>query len=214
MFRFASERVRVVAAEDHPLYRSALSEAIEADPGLELLQMACDGREALAAVFEHEPDVALLDMRMPHLEGTAVARRARDARLATRVLILSAFHNEELVAGALAAGCSGYLSKLCSASEICDALARVADGETVIDRVVADDVTALRSRSHELCALTPRELSVLHLMAGGLKAEQIAIELDVGVATVRTHIARLYRKLEVNDRGAAVAEAMRRGILA
>ena len=84
----------------------------------------------------------------------------------------------------------------------------------MIDGAVADEVTALRSRGTELCALSPRELSVLHLMAGGLKAEQIAVELEVGMATVRTHIARLYRKLEVNDRGAAVAEAMRRGILA
>ncbi len=214
MFRFAAERVSVVAAEDHPLYRSALAGAIEADPGLELVKIASDGREALAAVFEHEPDVALLDMRMPHLEGTAVARRVRDAQLATRVVILSAFHNEQLVAGALEAGCCGYLSKLASASEICDAVARAADGETVVDGVLADEIAALRACCSELSALSPRELSVLHLMAGGLKTEQIAVELKVAVGTVRTHIAQLYRKLDVNDRSAAVAEAMRRGMLA
>src|SRR6185312_156081 len=100
---------------------------------------------------------------MPHLEGTAVARRARDARLATRVLILSAYHSEELVAGALAAGCCGYLSKLASASEICDAIARAAEGETVIDAVLGDEIAALRSRGGEPASLSPRALSVLHL---------------------------------------------------
>jgi len=206
--------IRVVVADDHPLYRSALCEAIESSPDLDLVEQAADGREAWAAILRQTPDVAVLDMRMPGLDGKEIARRAREQRLDTRILFVSAHQGGELVLQAFTAGGAGYLSKSATGSEICSAVNRIARGEEVLPSDVGDGLAhALRESGPSGVRLSEREQVVLRLIAQGDTAPKIASRLGIAVPTVKTHIQNLYGKLGVGDRGAAVAEGMRRGLL-
>jgi two-component system, NarL family, nitrate/nitrite response regulator NarL len=209
-----SGRVRVVIADDHPLFRAALTETIAGSDKLEVVATASDGQEALEMIRDHSPDVAVLDMRMPRLDGREVVRRVRQAELPTRVLFVSEYHGGELVLQALTAGGAGYLSKSASAAEICDSIVRIAKGDAVLPSEIGTDLAStLRERGDTGTRLTARELGVLELIAEGESANIIAQRLHLAVPTVKTHIQNLYAKLGVNDRGAAVAEAMRRGLL-
>jgi two-component system nitrate/nitrite response regulator NarL len=209
-----SEPVTVVIADDHPLFRKALQETIDAHTELQVVAVAADGEEALQAIQAHLPQVAVLDMRMPKLDGRDVARRVREAELTTRVLFVSEYHGGELVLQALTAGGAGYLSKVASAEEICSSILRIARGEAVLPADIGTDLAStLRERGDTSTHLTARELSVLELIADGESAGVIAQRLHLAVPTVKTHIQNLYAKLSVNDRGAAVAEALRRGLL-
>lgn len=207
-------RISVVAADDHPLYQGALREAIECSPALALVELAANGREAWSAIVRHSPDVAVLDVRMPELDGQEVARRVREQRLHTRVLFVSGHHGGELVLQALASGGAGYLSKSATGEEICRAIVRVAHGEDVLPSEVGDGLAhILREGGPTGVRLSARELGVLKLIAQGDTAPTIASRLHIAVPTVKTHIQNLYGKLGVGDRGAAVAEGMRRGLL-
>jgi two-component system, NarL family, nitrate/nitrite response regulator NarL len=207
-------RVSVMVADDHPLYRQALCEAVAANPLLELVATAADGREALEVVVRHRPDVAVLDMRMPELDGQEVAIRLRQKDAPTRVLFVSEYHGGELVLQALTAGGAGYLAKTATGEEICAAIVRVAGGQAVLPSEVGGDLAStLYEHGHLTSRLSPRELNVLQLIAEGNSARAIAERLHVAVPTVKTHIQNLYAKLGVRDRGAAVAEAMRRGLV-
>jgi two-component system, NarL family, nitrate/nitrite response regulator NarL len=206
--------VNVVVADDHPLYRQALCESIEANPLLDLVAIAADGRQALEAIQLHGPDVAVLDMRMPELDGQEVALRLRQRDATTRVLFVSEYHGGELVLQALTAGGAGYLPKTATGEEICAAIVRVAHGEAVLPSEVGGHLAStLYEHGHLATKLSPRELSVLQLIAEGNSARVIAERLQVAVPTVKTHTQNLYAKLGVSDRGAAVAEAMRRGLV-
>jgi two-component system nitrate/nitrite response regulator NarL len=209
-----SGRVTVVIADDHPLFRAALTETIASSDKLEVVATASDGQEALEMIRDHSPDVAVLDMRMPRLDGREVVRRVRQAELPTRVLFVSEYHGGELVLQALTAGGAGYLPKSASAAEICDSIVRIANGDAVLPSEIGNDLAStLRERGDTGTRLTARELGVLELIAEGESANIIAQRLHLAVPTVKTHIQNLYAKLGVNDRGAAVAEAMRRGLL-
>jgi two-component system nitrate/nitrite response regulator NarL len=212
--RAAARRVSVIIADDHPLFRSALREAIDADERIQVVAVGVDGQEALDLIRRHGPDVAVLDMRMPRLDGREVVRRVRQAELPTRILFVSEYHGGELVLQALTAGGAGYLSKAASADEICNAVVRIAQGEAVLPSDIGTDLAStLRERGDTGTRLTARELGVVALIAEGESANVIAERLHLAVPTVKTHIQNLYAKLGVNDRGAAVAEAMRRGLL-
>jgi two-component system, NarL family, nitrate/nitrite response regulator NarL len=207
-------RTTVVIADDHPLYREALGEALGASSSLELLALASDGREALAAVCRHEPDVAVLDIRMPVLDGQEVARRMRELRSRTRVLFVSEYHDGELVLEALGAGGAGYLTKAATAVEICLAIGQFADGECVLPADVGQGLaSAVREHRPVDVRLSEREQTVLELITEGNTARLIAGRLHLATPTVKTHIKNLYTKLGVSDRGSAVAEAMRRGLV-
>jgi two-component system, NarL family, nitrate/nitrite response regulator NarL len=207
-------RVRVIIADDHPLFRAALSETIAGSDQLEDVATAKDGQEALELIRDHNPDVAVLDMRMPRLDGREVVRRVRQAELPTRILFVSEYHGGELVLQALTAGGAGYLSKSASAEEICASIVRIARGDAVLPSDIGTDLAStLRERGDTGTRLTARELGVLELIAEGESANVIAQRLHLAVPTVKTHIQNLYAKLGVNDRGAAVAEAMRRGLV-
>lgn len=211
------ERIRVYVADDHPLFLEGLVNAIRSRPDLELIGTAADGRTALADIKRLEPAVAVLDERMPGLSGTQVldAVSASRPELSTRVVVLSGYSDSPLVYRAMAAGGGGYLSKELKRDAICDAVAAVARGETTLSPAAQGQLASeIRTRQDEEApSLSGREQEVLELMAGGLSAREIAERLYLGTATIKTHQQKLYQKLGVSERAAAVAEAMRRGLL-
>jgi two-component system nitrate/nitrite response regulator NarL len=211
-----SQRVRVLVADDHPIYREGIVRAIKERPDLELVGEAGDGRDALEQIKAEQPDVAVLDIRMPKLEGTQVLSAIRRDGIETEVLFLSAFMESELAYRTVAEGAKGYLSKESSRQEICDAIVTVARGGTALAAAVqAGLATEIqhRERSDGRPDLTPRESEVLHMIAEGLSAPEIARRIHLSPTTVKTHLHTLYEKLGVSDRAAAVAEGMRRGLL-
>ena len=206
--------IKVVVADDHPLYRTALRRTLEEHPLLELAELVCDGRQALEAIERHRPQVAVLDIKLPVLDGQQVASRVRERELDTRVLFVSEHHSGELVLEALTAGGAGFLSKTATGEEICAAIVRVADGGSVLASEVGGELAETLSEHGEGAAkLSARELSVLELIAAGNSSREIAEQLQLAVPTVKTHTQHVYAKLGVGDRAAAVAEAMRRGLL-
>jgi two-component system nitrate/nitrite response regulator NarL len=215
MDRQGQERVTVVVADDHPLYREGVVRALKASGQIEIVAEAEDGRSALARIQEHVPDVALLDYRLPELDGVAVTNAVVRERLATRVLIVSAFTDSGVVYRALETGAAGFVSKEARREEIVDAVLACARGNNVVPSEVASGlVSEIRlRRQDDNPALTPREQEILHLIAAGKSLPEIAKELYLGLTTVKTHVQHLYAKLGVSDRAAAVASAMRRGLL-
>lgn len=209
-------RVRVLVADDHPVYREGIVRAVKERPDLELVGEASDGREALERVRELNPDVAVLDIRMPGLDGTQVLNALRRDGIATEVLFLSAFLESELAYRTVAEGAKGYLSKEAARQEICDAIVVISRGGTALaPEVQASLAQGIRER--ELAGgrpdLTPREREVLQLISEGMSAPEIGKRIHLSPTTVKTHLHTLYEKLGVRDRAAAVAEAMRRGLL-
>lgn len=211
----AHDPIRVLVAEDHPLYRDGLAEAIRTRAEFSLVAEAGDGRTALDQIRDLEPDVAVLDVKMPGLDGLQVLRAAERDRLPTRVLLLSAFSDGELVHQALTHGAAGFLSKDSTAAAIADAVAIAARGEVALGPEMQSALAGeLRFRADaDGPRLTEREAEILRLLADGLSSGEIADRLFISVTTVKTHLRNLYDKLEVSDRAAAVAQAMRGGLL-
>ncbi len=209
-------RATVLIADDHPLFREALGQAVSRRPDLQLLGAVGDGRSALEQIRELQPDVAVLDLQMPGMRGLDVLRALVRDGSSTRVLILSASLESSLVYEAVAAGAAGYWSKDAEREAICDAIAAVARGESVLEPSLQQAVfSEVQGREVDLSRplLTDREHEILALIADGMTAPAIAQRLFLSPATVKTHLAHLYEKLGVTDRAAAVAEAMRRGLL-
>jgi two-component system nitrate/nitrite response regulator NarL len=208
--------VRVLVADDHPVYRDGIVRAISERPDLELVGDASDGRDALAAIGEIEPDVAVIDIRMPGLDGLEVLGGVRRDGSATEVILLSAHLDSDLAYRAVAAGAKGYLSKQAARQEICDGVAAVADGGTAFAPEVQSGLASElheRERGQQGPVLTAREREVLRLVAAGHSAPEIADRIHLSPATVKSHLQAIYDKLGVAERAAAVAEGMRRGLL-
>ena len=208
-------RVRVVVADDHPFFRDGVTRALQQAGGVEVVAEAGTGREAIDAIREHEPEVALVDYQMPDLDGVAVVHAVARDGLSTRVVLLSAHTDGPLVYAALQEGAAGYLPKDAPRSEIVEGVLRVSRGETVVPPELAGGLAGeIRMRADsDAPALSERETQVLQAFARGLSVPQVAAELVIGVSTVKTHTQRLYEKLGVSDRAAAVAEGMRRGLV-
>ncbi len=208
-------RTRVLIADDHPLFRDALVEAVRHRPDLELVGTAEDGRVAIDEIRRLEPEVALVDMRMPELDGSQVLNAVVRDGIPTKVLFLSTHTESSMVYDLLAGGASGYLDKTSSAEEVCNAIAATSRGETVLSaRIEGDVLQQIRIRGSETeTKLTAREQEVLNLVADGHSAPVIAERLYIEASTVKTHLQNLYEKLGVSERAAAVAEGMRRGLL-
>jgi two-component system nitrate/nitrite response regulator NarL len=207
-------RFRVLVADDHPVYRQGLVDAIEHRPELELAGQAETGEQALAGIRTLKPDVAVVDVKMPGLDGIDVVKAVMRDGLESRVLFLSAYLESATVYEAVEAGARGYISKDAEAEAICDAIVEVARGETVMgiesQRAIAEEIR-MRAPA-EPSPLSQREREILRLTADGESASEIAGRLYLSPATVKTHLQRIYQKLGVSDRAAAVAEAMRRGL--
>ncbi len=210
-----SRKVSVVVADDHPLYREGVVRALSASGQVDVVAQAEDGRTALAEIAERRPDVALLDYRLPDLDGLAVTHAVVRDKLGTRVLLLSAFTEGGVVYKALETGAAGFVPKEARREEIVDAVLACARGESVLPPELASGVVAeIRLRaSPNSPVLTQRESEILRLIAAGKTLPEIAGELHLGVTTVKTHVQHLYEKLGVSDRAAAVAEAMRRRLI-
>jgi two-component system, NarL family, nitrate/nitrite response regulator NarL len=213
--RHETQRTTVLVADDHPLYREALVRAVRARADFQLVGETGDGRDALEAIRYGRPDVAVLDVEMPSLRGLDIVEALRRDGVDTRVLLLSAHLDSDMVYEAVAGGVAAYLSKAAPGDRICDAIAAVARGEVILPAEVQAGLAAeIRLRSEPgRPALSPREQEVLALIARGLTAPAVGRELHLSTATVKSHLKTLYEKLGVSDRAAAVAEAMRRGLL-
>jgi len=208
-------RVRVVVADDHPFFRDGVARGLVHSGRIEVVAEAADGREALEAIRRDDPDVALVDYEMPDVDGLGVVRAAVRDGLRTRVLLLSAHTDSAVVFQALQEGAAGYLSKDAKRAEIVEAVLNVAKGRTVVPAELAAGLAGeIRIRAKDQGpVLSERERQVLQAFARGLSVPQVAGELFIGVSTVKTHTQRLYEKLGVSDRAAAVAEGMRRGLV-
>jgi two-component system, NarL family, nitrate/nitrite response regulator NarL len=207
--------VRVLVAEDHPLYRDALVRTVDETPELELVASAADGATALAEIKRLDPDVAVLDLRMPSLDGLAVLERLRETRTSTRVLVLSGHNEASLVHAAVEAGAAGYLLKEAGEDELRRAMVAVSRGETALSDVLTSALfDEIKERAPEQGdVLSGREREILMLIAAGHSNAEIGDRLHLSPATVKTYLRRACEKLEVNDRASAVAEAIRRGLL-
>jgi two-component system nitrate/nitrite response regulator NarL len=208
-------RVSVLVAEDHPLFREAIVRAVKERPELELVGEASDGRAALEEIRRLRPQVAVLDWKMPDLDGLQVLRAVDRDGLPTRIVLLSAFLDGALAYQAVAAGAAAYLTKDADRRRIQETVLAVSRGEVVLaPEIQAGIATEIRQRGRpEGPALSEREREVLGHIAHGRSAPEIARRLFLSPATVKGHLQSLYEKLGVNDRAAAVAEAMRRGLL-
>ena len=211
----ATEKVRVVVGEDHPLFRDGLVRALTSSGLVDVVAEADDGVAALALIKTHLPQVAVLDYRMPGMDGAKVAAAVRRDDLPTRVLLLSAHNESEIVFHALAEGAAGFLPKESTKTEIVNGVLDCARGRDVVSPVLAAGLAGEIRRRGEAQppALSPREREVLNFIAQGCSIPTIAAELYLAPSTVKTHVQRLYEKLGVSDRAAAVAAAMRRGLL-
>jgi DNA-binding NarL/FixJ family response regulator len=215
--------IRVLLADDQPLVRAGLRVLLESAPDIEVAGEAANGREALAVARSTRPDVVLMDVRMPVMDGLEATRRiAGDAGLAgVRVLILTTFEVDEYVFEALRAGASGFLAKDLEPAELLQAVRVVAGGEALLSpfatgRLIAEFVARPARRRVDpaaLAALTEREREVLALVAAGRSNDEIAAQLRVTAATAKTHVSRAMAKLGARDRAQLVVVAYETGLI-
>jgi DNA-binding NarL/FixJ family response regulator len=204
--------VKLLIVDDHPVVRDGLSSMFAHDPEFEVVAQAADGAEAVRLARSLGPDVILMDLRMPGMDGlTAITELAR-LGIAARVLVLTTYDTDSHVLPAIDAGATGYLLKDAPRDELLRAVRSAAHGQAALSASVA---TRLMSRFREPVpgALSHRELEVLELVATGNNNRQAAARLFISEATVKTHLLNIYAKLGVSDRAAAVAEAFNRGLL-
>ena len=204
--------ISVLVVDDHPVVRSGLVGMLAVEDDLEVVGEAGDGEEALARVATLAPDVVLMDLRMPRLDGAGATARIVVEHPATRVLVLTTYDTDGDIVRAVEAGATGYLLKDTPRLQLVEAVRAAARGETVLAPGVAARLVS-RMRAPVAESLTPRELQVLAEVARGLSNAEIGRVLHIGEATVKTHLLRVFAKLEVDDRTRAVTVAMERGLL-
>lgn len=208
-----NDRIRVVVVDDHAVMRAGVIALLADEPTIEIVGEARNGREGVDLVERLAPDVALLDLRMPVLDGVAATTEIVALPTATRVLILTTYDTDAEIERAVEAGAVGYLLKDTTREQLADAIHSAARGETVLAPKVAERLVA-RIRRPQPVVLTARERDVLNAVADGLSNAEIGRRLVIGEATVKTHLLRVFAKLDVSDRTRAVVVALERGFLA
>ncbi|HZE48897.1 MAG TPA: response regulator transcription factor [Jatrophihabitantaceae bacterium] len=204
--------IRVLLVDDHPVVRAGVAGMLAAEPGLVIVGEAADGASAIALVADCDPDVVLMDLRMPGMDGVAATTELRRTYPGVRVVVLTTYDSDRDILRAVEAGAAGYLLKDATAAELASAVRRAAGGETVLAPVAASRLVD-RIRRPQTERLTARETEVLRLVADGLSNVQIGNHLHIAEATVKTHLLRAFVKLGVDDRTHAVTVAMSRGLI-
>jgi DNA-binding NarL/FixJ family response regulator len=204
--------IRVLIADDHPIVRDGLCGALTADPDIEVVGVAANGREAVDQALRHRVDVVLMDLRMPEMDGVQAIIALGLQAPGVRVLVLTTFDSDADVLPAIEAGATGYLLKDAPVEELLRAVRAAHRGESVLSPTVAGQLMGKVRRPAGL-KLTNRELEVLRLIADGAANREAAKRLFISEASVKTHLQHIYDKLDVRDRAAAVGEAYRRGLL-
>ncbi|MFC8590352.1 response regulator [Streptomyces atroolivaceus] len=208
----AGIRVRIIVADDHTVMRAGVVALLADEPTIDVVGEAEDGRAAVGLVERLEPDVALMDLRMPVLDGTSATTEIVAGRTRTRVLILTTYDTDTEIERAVEAGAIGYLLKDATREQLVDAIHSASRGETVLAPRVAARLVA-RMRRPAPVTLTRREVEVLSAVADGLSNIEIGRRLVITEATVKTHLLRVFAKLDVSDRTHAVVTALERGLL-
>jgi two-component system, NarL family, response regulator DegU len=209
--------VRVVIADDHSLVRQGLRRYLDMAEDIEVVGEAADGSETLALVEQTKPDIALLDIRMPEMDGLEAARRIRDKHPEIGVIMLTAYDDRQFVVEAVRSGARGYVLKARDAEHLIQTVRLVAGGNMVIDPqlvvALAEELSQAKERDRRAETLTAREVEVLQLLAFGHTNRDIAEKLYISPDTVKTHLEHIFEKLGASDRTAAVAEALRRRLI-
>lgn len=204
--------IRLLLVDDHPVVRDGLRGMFAGDPDIEIVGEAADGSEAVALAAELEPDVILMDLHMPVMDGVSAIRQLVEQGSASRILVLTTYDQDSYVLPAIEAGATGYLLKDAPRDELLRAVRAVASGDSALSPSVASRlVEQMRNPAPDV--LTERELEILALVAAGTTNRAIARTLFISEATVKTHLLHIYEKLGAPDRAAAVAEAYKRDLL-
>lgn len=209
--------IRLLVADDQTLFRKALVEMLERSPRLTVVDQVGDGRSAVQKALELQPDVVVMDIRMPVLDGVEATRLILAERPATRILILTAFETDRHVLQALQAGASAYILKDSEPDALISGILAVHAGQRIVTGAAANRVVDMLTNSGPTRAyydnLTPREIEILTLLASGLANKQIAHRVKISDKTVRNHISNIYEKVKVVDRSQAVLYAVRKGLV-
>ncbi|GAA2964801.1 MULTISPECIES: response regulator [Microbacterium] len=206
--------IRLLIADDHPVVRAGLAGLFADEEGFEVVGQAADGAQAVELAAREKPDVVLMDLRMPVIDGVAATGRiVAFGADAPRVLILTTYESDDQILAAIEAGAAGYLLKAAPQDEIVAGIRLVATGQTALSPAVAARLVSRMREPAASVTLTPREIEVLQLVARGRSNKLIGTDLGIGESTVKTHLLKIFDKLEVADRTHAVTVAMERGIL-
>jgi two-component system, NarL family, response regulator len=204
-----SDKVRILIVDDHPVVRAGLASMLGTQERLEVVGAAWNGQEAFALIEQHRPQVVLLDIRMPGMNGIEILEALRSMPDPPRVLVLTNFETDEDIYRAVRAGAHGYLLKSTTQQQMIEAILAVASGERHFPAHIASRLTQRMSRTN----LTTREREILEMMSKGLTNKQIGTALDISAYTARNHVNNIIEKLEVADRTEAVAIAIQQGLL-
>jgi DNA-binding NarL/FixJ family response regulator len=209
-----NQTLRLLVADDHPLFRRGLRDALEATPGFEVLAEATDGAEAVHLATELSPDVVLMDLQMPEINGVEATRQILKARPDIHILVLTMFDSDSSVFAAVRAGAKGYLLKGADQQDVERAIRTVAAGEAVFGTAIAARLVSYfdGNRMRAFPELTPREHEVLELLAEGLDNQAIAQALMLSLKTVRNNVSAIFTKLRVADRAQAMLKARESGL--
>jgi len=213
----ATRAARVLIADDQTLFRAGLARLLNEDSRLEVVGQALEGLDAVAQAAKLKPDVVLMDLKMPGVDGIEATRQITEADPNVKVLILTTFETDSNVIQALKAGASGYVLKDSSADAIASSVVAVMSGERVMASAVANRVlemlTGATTPKEFYDGLTNREIEILKLLANGMANKQIAYRLKISEKTVRNHVSNMYEKLGIYDRSQAVLYAVRKGLV-
>ena len=205
----ARSAIRILVVDDHPVLREGVTAILETQPDMVVVGEACDGSEAVSRFRELRPDVTLMDLQMPGMDGVAAIKAIRAEYPRARILVLTTYEGDVQAVRALKAGATGYLLKSSLRTEMLNAIRDVHSGRRHIYRIVADEIASHVTSEQ----LSEREVAILQLIAVGMANKQIAGELELAEETVKAHLKSLFAKLDVADRTHAVTVAVKRGII-